>query len=129
MPTECEICFDDEKEYINPCGAFNNCQARVCDMCRERCNPDVDDSFLYECPFCKSLDYKRDFMLILQGSVFDFEYYDDDDEIEGCGWNKTSYIAFIMQVRSFLESDLSKQAFEKMPFCVPCDLEHSGYLY
>lgn len=127
MPTECEICFDD-KRYINPCGAFNNCKARVCNMCMSKCNPRKYNTFLYECPFCKSLDYKKDFMINFDWDISCFEYYDDEDEIEGCGWNKTSYIAFIMQLRCFLESNLSKNAFEKMPFCVPCDLEYSSYI-
>jgi len=125
MPTECEICFDDER-YINPCGAFNNCKARVCNMCIYKCNPNKYNSFLYECPFCKTLDYKKDFMIYLDWDLCDFEYYDDDDT---CEWNKTSYIMFIMQLRCFLESNLSKKAFEEMPFCVPCDLEQRDDFY
>ena len=124
MPTECEICFE-ERHYINPCGALNNCKARVCYSCRDRCDPirGITTFEPLECAFCKSLDYKKNFMLNLEWDVLNFEYYDDEDHLEGYGWNKTSYIAFIMQLKYLLESGLSKNAFEKMPFCVPCDLE------
>ena len=127
MPTECEICFE-EPYYINPCGALNNCKARICNMCMDKCNPSkcISECSL-KCPFCKSLDYKKHFMIHFTFEVLNFEYYDDDDEIEGCGWNKTSYIGFIMQLKYLLESNLSKNAFEKMPFCVPCNLEVVGW--
>jgi hypothetical protein len=93
-----------------------------CDRYRGICKPEP-----LECAFCKSLDYKKHFMLYLECYILQFEYYDDEDEMEDCGWNKTSYIVFLMQLKYLLESGLSKNAFEKMPFCVPCDLEHSVY--
>ncbi len=77
MPTECEICFNKDR-YINPCGAFNNCQARVCGKCLVYSNfikqgiwNVVDDNL--KCPFCRCIDYKKPFIAGLVYELYDNE--------------------------------------------------------
>ena len=45
MNTECCICF--EKQFINPCGAFNNCKACACNECKVKTMYNDDDVDYY----------------------------------------------------------------------------------
>jgi hypothetical protein len=58
MNVECCICF--EKQFINPCGAFNNCKACVCNECKVKTmyNDDDVDYYVLRCLFCKEFDFK-----------------------------------------------------------------------
>ena len=53
MQNECNICC--ESKIIMPCGAFNNCDATVCDSCKYY---DVATTCPLTCMYCKTINYK-----------------------------------------------------------------------
>ena len=81
MNVECCICF--EKQFINPCGAFNNCKVCVCNDCKMMTmyNDDDDDTdyFAIRCLFCKEFDFKAsinyEIITIVDDDAFNPSYY------------------------------------------------------
>ncbi len=53
---DCEICC--ENTWAPQCGAFNNCDKRVCDDCFTR-NWDGAHGYIKKCMFCFEEDIKR----------------------------------------------------------------------
>jgi len=77
MQNDCEIC--DEKKFINPCGAANNCTAFVCKECifKDWISNKGDIDFMsLKCIFCKCFDHRR---------ALDIEFCNDVLDPAGAG--------------------------------------------
>jgi len=71
MNIECYICF--EKQFINPCGAFNNCKAKVCNECKVKTiSINDNDYFVLKCLFCKEYEFKTSINDEIEAIVNDF---------------------------------------------------------
>jgi hypothetical protein len=106
MNTECDICYNTT--IINPCGANDNCKAKVCNECFYQNYKDMN-GFKNKCYFCRNIDYR-------QAITYELENYFNDDG--GTEWDK-NYILCMLQVKSYGYEEYEE--YKDFPFCIPCD--------
>ena len=107
MNIECDICY--ETKFINECGAFNNCKARVCNECKDKSSDGNYNFVSSKCVFCKTYDYKDGLMCDLISNVFDC-----------CGELSNIYVIFLQQ-HKYVDLLINEEYYEELDFCLPCE--------